>query len=105
MTIAMFPTGPPSPRTVTLVRLAGEIARSLAPVGRISVEGEGDRPNRAGGGRIYFPLRDRAAQLRVTCPPGRAARCRAVAGERVCVVGTMTWISERGDLQLVAESG
>jgi exodeoxyribonuclease VII large subunit len=104
MTLPMFPTAPSPPRTVTLVRLAGEIARSLAPVGRISVEGEVYRPTRTGGGRIYFTLRDRAAQMTVTCPQGRAARCRAVAGERVCVVGALTWISERGDLQLVAEA-
>lgn len=103
MTLSLFPTGPAAPRPVSLVRLAGEIARSLAPVGRISVEGEVYRPTRTAGGRIYFTLRDRAAQMTVTCPQSRAARCRAVAGERVCVVGALNWISERGDLQLVAE--
>ncbi len=100
----MFPPATSSPRTVTLVRLAGEIARSLAPVGRISVEGEVYRPTKTGGGRIYFTLRDRAAQMTVTCPQGRASRCRAVAGERVCVVGAVNWVSERGELQLVAEA-
>ena len=104
MTLPMFPPAASAPRTVTLVRLAGEIARSLAPVGRISVEGEVYRPTKTGGGRIYFTLRDRAAQMTVTCPQGRAARCRAVAGERVCVVGAVNWVSERGELQLVAEA-
>jgi exodeoxyribonuclease VII large subunit len=104
MTLPMFSTGPVPPRTVSLVRLAGEIARSLAPLGRVSVEGEVYRPTRTGGGRIYFTLKDRAAQLTVTCPQSRAARCRAVAGERVCVVGALTWVSERGDLLLVAEA-
>jgi exodeoxyribonuclease VII large subunit len=104
MTLPMFSPGANAPRTVTLVRLAGEIARSLAPVGRVQVEGEVYRPTRTGGGRIYFTLRDRAAQMTVTCPQARAVRCRAVAGERVCVVGTLTWVSERGDLQLVAEA-
>jgi exodeoxyribonuclease VII large subunit len=104
MTLPMFPAAASTPRTVTLVRLAGEIARSLAPVGRISVEGEVYRPTKTGGGRIYFVLRDRAAQLTVTCPQGRASRCRAVAGERVCVVGAMSWIGERGELRLVAEA-
>jgi len=104
MSLPLFPPPSNAPRTVTLVRLAGEIARSLAPVGRVSVEGEVYRPTRTGAGRIYFTLRDRAAQMSVTCPQGRAARCRAVAGERVCVVGALSWISERGDLQLVAES-
>jgi exodeoxyribonuclease VII large subunit len=100
----MFPTAPSSPRTVSLVRLAGEIARSLAPVGRVSVEGEVYRPTRTGGGRIYFTLRDRAAQMTVTCPQSRAVRCRAVSGERVCVVGAVSWVSDRGELQLVAEA-
>ncbi|MDQ1370367.1 MAG: hypothetical protein QOF20_2720, partial [Acidimicrobiaceae bacterium] len=49
MTLPMFPVAPSGPRTVTLVRLAGEIARSLAPVGRVSVEGEVYRPTRTGG--------------------------------------------------------
>jgi exodeoxyribonuclease VII large subunit len=100
MTLPMFPTGPAAPRAVTLVRLAGEIARSLAPVGRISVEGEVYKPRRVGT-RIYFTLRDRVAQIAVSGP---ASRCRAVDGERVGVVGTLTWISERGQLQLMAEA-
>ncbi len=104
MTLPMFPAPASTPRTVTLVRLAGEIARSLAPVGRISVEGEVYRPRVAGGGRIYFTLRDRAAQLSVMCPQGRASRCRAVTGERVSVVGVLSWLNDRGELQLVAES-
>jgi exodeoxyribonuclease VII large subunit len=88
---------------VSLVRLAGEIARSVATVGRIAVEGEVHRPTRIGSGRVYFTLRDRAAQISVACPSGRAARCRTVAGERVCVVGTLSWLNERGQLQLVAD--
>ena len=32
--------GGQSPRRLTLVRLAGEIARSLADIGRVAVEGE-----------------------------------------------------------------
>ncbi len=107
MTLSLFPPSGSQhsqPRPVTLVRLAGEIARSLATVGRVSVEGEVYRPTRTGGGRIYFVLEDRAAQVTVMCPQGRVSRCRAVAGERVCVVGTISWISERGELQLVAEA-
>jgi exodeoxyribonuclease VII large subunit len=88
---------------VSLVRLAGEIARSVATVGRIAVEGEVHRPTKIGSGRVYFTLRDRAAQISVVCPSGRAARCRTVAGERVCVVGTLSWHNERGQLQLVAD--
>jgi len=103
VSLTLFPPEPTGPRTVTLVRLAGEIARSLATVGRVAVEGEVYRPTRAGSGRVYFVLRDRAAQLSVTCPSGRAARSRIVAGERVCVVGALSWHNERGQLQLVAD--
>src|ERR1700716_3238010 len=104
MTLPLFPERlAEGPRTVTLVRLAAEIARSLAAVGRIAVEGEVHRPNRTGAGRIYFTLRDRAAQVTVMCPRAKVSRCRTVAGERVCVVGILTWVNERGELLLVAE--
>ncbi|HVF74313.1 MAG TPA: exodeoxyribonuclease VII large subunit [Acidimicrobiales bacterium] len=90
------------PRRVSLVRLSGEIARSLASIGRIAVEGEVVRPSQHPGG-TYFTLRDRASQLSVRCPANRLARCRVVAGERVVVTGAPTWMNERGQLQLVAE--
>jgi exodeoxyribonuclease VII large subunit len=104
MTLPLFPpedTG--RHRTVTLVRLAAEIARAIAAVGRISVEGEVHRPTRTGSGRVYFTLRDRAAQITVMCPRAKVARCRSVAGERVCVSGVLTWVNERGEMLLVAE--
>jgi exodeoxyribonuclease VII large subunit len=105
MTLPLFPDGEgrPAPRRVTLIRLAGEIARSIATIGKIAVEGEVHRPTRTATGRVYFTLRDRVAQLTVTCPPGKAARCRTVAGERVCVVGALSWTNERGALVLIAE--
>jgi exodeoxyribonuclease VII large subunit len=89
-------------RRVSLVRLAGEIARSAAALGRFAVEGEVVRPTSHPGG-IYFTLKDRAAQLPVRCPAARLARCRAVTGERVLVTGSLTWLNDRGVLQLVAE--
>ncbi len=75
-------------RRLSLVRLSAEIARSLAGVGRVAVEGEVVRPARHPGG-TYFTLRDRAAQLSVRCPAARTGRCRTVAGERVLVTGTL----------------
>ncbi len=67
------------PRRVTLVRLAGEIARSLADIGRVAVEGEVYRPQTYRAGRTYFTLRDRAAQM----PVSFSARVRApVPGRR-----------------------
>lgn len=91
-----------SVRRVSLVKLSGEIARAAAGIGRIAVEGEIVRPSRHPGG-TYFTLRDRAAQLSVRCPATRLARCRVVAGERVVVTGSLGWMNERGQLQLVAE--
>jgi exodeoxyribonuclease VII large subunit len=91
------------PRRVSLVKLSGEIARSLAGVGRVNVEGEVHQPSRRSGGRGYFTLRDRVAQIPVTFPAARARRCRTVAGERVLVTGTLEWVSQWGRLQLVAE--
>jgi exodeoxyribonuclease VII large subunit len=92
-----------APRQVTLVRLAGEIARALSRVGRIAVVGEVYRPTTSRGGWVFFTLRDRAAQIDVKVPATLARRSRTVAGERVNVVGTLQWVNERGQVHLVAE--
>ena len=89
-------------RRLSLVRLASEIARSVSAIGRVAVEGEVVMPRSHPGG-VYFTLRDRAAQVAVRCPAAKAARCRAVAGERVLVTATVAWLPDRGSLQLVAE--
>lgn len=100
--MTLFDAGP-DVRKVSLVRLSAELARSLAGIGRISVEGEVHRPQSRPGGRVFFTLKDRAAQITVTCPANRSKRCRVVAGERVQVTGTLEWVSGWGSLQLVAE--
>jgi exodeoxyribonuclease VII large subunit len=86
-----------------LVRLAGEIARSLADIGRVAVEGEVYRPQTYRGGRTYFTLRDRAAQMPVSFSARVARRCRAVDGERVLVIGALVWGNDRGQLVLEAD--
>jgi exodeoxyribonuclease VII large subunit len=91
------------PRRLTLVRLAGEVARSLAGIGRVAVEGEVYRPKATPGGWTYFVLRDRASQISVACPARNARRCRAVNGERVQVVGQLVWLNDRGQAQLEAD--
>ncbi|HEY3811371.1 MAG TPA: exodeoxyribonuclease VII large subunit [Acidimicrobiales bacterium] len=91
------------PRRVTLIRLAGEIARALGGVGRVAVEGEVYRPTTSRGGWVFFTLRDRAAQLDVKVPSGNVRRSRTVHGERVCVVGVLQWANDRGQVHLVAE--
>jgi exodeoxyribonuclease VII large subunit len=98
-----LPTGGEAPRRISLVRLSGELARSVAAVGRVSVEGEVVRPRTLASGRTFFTLRDRAAQMNVTFAGARARHCRAVHGERVCVTGAVTYTPERGQLQLNAE--
>ena len=89
-------------RRLSLVRLAGEIARALGAIGRVVVEGEVVNPRSHPGG-VYFTLKDRNAQLSVRCPATRAAQWRIVAGERVAVAGTAQWLNERGQLQFVAD--
>jgi len=102
--VTLFSASDANPaRRVSLVKLSGEIARSLAGVGRLVVEGEVHQPSRRPGGRGYFTLRDRVAQIPVTFPAARARRCRTVAGERVQVTGSLEWVSQWGKLQLVAE--
>ena len=93
---------PAEPRRVSLVRLSAELGRAAAAVGRIAVEGEVVKPSQHPGG-IYFTLRDRAAQVSVRCPSARLARCHVTAGERVLVTGSLSWLTDRGQLQLVAE--
>jgi exodeoxyribonuclease VII large subunit len=90
-------------RRLSLVRLSSEIARSVATVGKVAVEGEVVQPGTARSGAVYFTLRDRAAQVTVVCPRARLGRCRTVHGERVCVTGTLGYVNERGQLQLFAE--
>jgi len=104
--MTLFDAAAPSPevRRVSLVRLSAEVARAAASVGRVAVEGEVHRPSNRPGGRIYFTLKDRAAQIKVTCPAARSKRCRVVAGERVEVSGRLEWVSGWGDLQLVADT-
>ena len=97
------PAPPPRARPVTLIRLAGELARFAGTVGCVAVEGEVHRPTTSRGGWIFFTLRDRAAQMDVKVPRSRAARCRVVGGERVCVVGVLDWTADRGQLHLKAE--
>ena len=95
--------GREEPRRVTLVRLSGEIARALASIGRVAVEGEVHRPQKSRSGWTYFTLRDRAAQMPIVCPARNARRCRTVDGERVLVVGSLVWGNDRGQLVLEAE--
>ena len=101
MTLFNAADGPP--RQLSLVKLSAEIARSLATVGRVSVEGEVHKPTKRPSGGVYFTLRDRVAQVQVWCPPARAARCRAVNGERVQATGVLKYDNEWGRVQFVAD--
>ena len=91
------------PRRVSLARLAGLIAQAASSVGRIAVEGEVHKPQTGRTGRQWFTLRDRVSQITVSVPSARRARCRVVAGERVSVTGRLEWVTDWGQLQLVAE--
>lgn len=103
MTLFDDPPQMPAIRRLTLARLSAEIARALGNIGKVAVEGEVQKPSVRPGGRVYFTLRDRAAQVDVTVPAGRARRARVVAGERVQVTGGLEWYNAWGRLQLVAD--
>jgi exodeoxyribonuclease VII large subunit len=90
-------------RRVSLVRLSAEIARSLHALGKVAVEGEVHQPKSRPNGRIYFTLRDRAAQVSVTVPAARTKKAWVVDGQRVQVTGGLTWENGWGRLQLVAD--
>jgi exodeoxyribonuclease VII large subunit len=92
-----------SVRKLSLVRLSGEIVRSLTVIGRVAVEGEVHRPSVGRTGWTYFTLRDRAVQITVVVPAKHRERCRARPGERVEVVGRVQWANEYGQLQLLAD--
>ena len=98
-----LPFDAPITRQVSLTRLVGELARAIAEVGKISVEGEVHRPTTSGANRTYFVLRDRGAQLSVAVPASRQRYCRVKEGERVAVTGTIEMIVDRGALQLTAQ--
>src|ERR1700740_2489120 len=103
MTMRLWNEPAAGPRRVTLVRLAAEVARALVGIGRIAVEGEVYRPTTSRGGWVFFTLRDRAAQIEVKVPAANARRARVVAGERVCVVASLQWANDRGQLHLAAD--
>ncbi len=87
-----------------LSKLCTEIARNLARIGRVVVEGEVVKPITRPSGWTYFTLADRAARLPVSCPAERARRCiEAVHGARVSVTGRMVFSARNGQLHLEAE--
>ncbi|HVM68100.1 MAG TPA: exodeoxyribonuclease VII large subunit [Acidimicrobiales bacterium] len=92
-----------APRRISLTRLSGLIAQAVSTVGRVAVEGEVHKPQSGRTGRQWFTLRDRVSQISVSVPSARRGRCRVVAGERVCVTGRLEWVTDWGQLQLVAE--
>ncbi len=92
-----------APRRLSLVRLSAEIARSLTAIGKVAVEGEVHQPRSRPNGRMYFTLKDRAAQVSVTVPAARSKRAWVVDGQRVQVTGGLSWDNGWGRMQLVAE--
>jgi exodeoxyribonuclease VII large subunit len=89
-------------RQVTLTRLSGEVARRLAPIGRIAVPGEVHQPKAYRSG-TFFLLKDRVAAVTVRVPAAAMRRSRVVHGERVMVTGRLDWQADRGSVLLLAE--
>ena len=97
-----LPFSAPAVRQLSLIRLATELARRMGEVGRVMVEGEIHRPTRGKTGRIYFVLKDRAAQINVSVAANRAKMARIVEGERVAVTGAVQWQMDRGAVSFEA---
>ena len=91
-----------SVRQVTLTRLSGEVARRLAPIGRIAVPGEVHQPKAYRSG-TFFTLKDRVASVTVRVPAAALRRSRVVGGERVLFTGRLDWQADRGSVLLLAE--
>ena len=91
-----------APRRLSLTRLMGEVARQLSLIGSVTVEGEVHQAKVYGGGRTYFTLKDRTAQISVVVPAGRSRWARVRDGERVAVTGKMLMVADRGQLQFEA---
>jgi exodeoxyribonuclease VII large subunit len=89
-------------RSVSLVRLVSDVARAVGTIGRVTVEGEVHRKTTSAANRSYFTLKDRGAQISVAIPATRQKFCAANDGERVVVTGTLEFVTDRGQLQLVA---
>ncbi len=98
-----LPFDVPVVRQVSLTRLVGELARAIAEVGKVVVEGEVHRPTTSGANRTYFVLRDRGVQLSVAVPASRQRSCRVREGERVAVTGVIEMQPDRGQMQLIAQ--
>lgn len=101
--MTLFSAQPPAIRKVSLIKLSGEIARSLSTIGRVAVDGEIHNAKFRPNGRVYLTLKDRAAQISVVVPTAAARKARIVDGERVQVVGKLEWNNQWGELQLVGE--
>ncbi len=97
-----LPFSEPVLRRVSLVKLAGEMARAVAEIGKVVVEGEVSRPTTSGANRTYFVMKDRGVQINVVVPSARQAYCRVRNGERVAVTGQLEYQPNIGQLQLVA---
>lgn len=91
---------PNEPRQISLVRLSGLVAKAVADIGLVIVEGEVQEPKWYAN-RAYFTLRDRTTQMSVTMP-FRAQKPRLVKGERIAVTGRIEYTPNYGRLQLVA---
>ncbi len=90
------------PRNVSLIRLVSEVARTVGTIGKVIVEGEVHRVTTSAAKRTYFTLKDRGAQVSVAIPSARQKYCHAKDGQRVIVTGQLEFVTDRGQLQLVA---
>ncbi len=92
------------PRRLSLARLAVELARSVSSIGVVTTIGEINRPSRGQTGRVWFTLKERSTQIRVSVSAARARSAMIQAGEQVEITGSIVWLADRGEAQLEAIS-
>jgi len=99
---SLFDIGEIAITRISLTKLCSEVARSVAAIGVVAVEGEVVKPISRPSGWTYFTLADRASKLSVAVPGQFSRKCRCIHGERVLVTGSMQFSSRTGQLNLEA---
>lgn len=87
-------------------QLTEEIARRLAGLGRVAVEGEVGQVKHAGSGHVYFTLKDNQATIACAAWRSRVTpelRERLVEGRQVVCHGTVDVYKPRGSYSLIVE--
>ncbi len=88
--------------TISLSKLCIEIARSVAQIGQVAVEGEVKGCKKQASGMQFFSLIDKNHVIQVSAMPRFAAKVKVEDGDRVIVYGSVAFAQRFGQLRLEA---